>query len=336
MRFQLDAARSRMAALNGEVRMRRSEVRARQERAEDMATYFVFSDESGKYNENYRNRGHKYFVRSALLFDSANWLAVKTRIDALKVQAQIPVETEFKWNYMRLIYNHQKGGRRIRPKGGAYPFRKHDIDELIAFVRRTISLFHRYGESKIICTFTENLPIRRWRILLGGSTATEGTSRNPTRQNICKWHLQELMQRVEMEMQRSNSLAVVFFDEESDRTTEKHVRNCYHDMYHNGDFIKNYQHIKDSLCFEDSSHSTGIQVADYIAGIFNAFLNDDDISYALMRDCILPILRKESTGDYLGYGIREVPRDESKRQSVSEKIKRKLLVEQRAGDIIRF
>ncbi len=49
-----------------------------------MATYFVFSDEAGGYQENYKGKGHKYFVRSALLLNSENWITLKNDIDNLK------------------------------------------------------------------------------------------------------------------------------------------------------------------------------------------------------------------------------------------------------------
>jgi len=288
-----------------------------------MATYFVFSDESGEYQEYYRGKGQKYFVRSALLFNSENWIALKDNIDNLKKNAGIQIFTEFKWRYIHLIRMYQEGKLRIKKAESLYSFKDYNLNTLIDFVRKSISLFHGYADSKIICTFTENVPIKPWRLLAGGIVAMQGGSKNPTIHNIYKWHLQDLMIRIEMEMQ-NNNLAVLFFDEDN-KKTESHLRNSYHEVYHNATFIEEYKHIKDSLCFEDSRHSIGTQISDYIAGIFNAFLNDNNIGYDLMKDCILPILCKDSSGDYLGYGIKEIPTDENKKAFLRQKIKEKLL-----------
>ena len=286
-----------------------------------MATYFVFSDESGEYLERSRTPRHKYFVRSALLFNSVNWTELKNAVDNLKAGAGIPAYREFKWCYISPIKSYQKYSHKLRKTRDWHSYKDYDIGTLIKFVCENILLFHKYQDSKVIYTFTENKP---WTILTAGGKITGLETKNPTTHNIYKWHLQELMQRVKMEMQSGDNLAVLFFDQDN-KKTELHLRNSYHDMYHTGDFIKEYKHIKDSLCFEHSHQSTGIQIADYIAGIFNAFLNDDEISYDLMKNCILPILRKSPSGDYLGYGIREVPRDENRRQSLRQKIKEKLV-----------
>jgi hypothetical protein len=283
-----------------------------------MATYFVFSDESGQYQEYYRDKGAKYFVRSALLFNSENWMALKNDIDILKKDTGIPIHTEFKWRYLNLIRLYQGGKLKINGTEDWCQFKDHNVISLIDFIRRIISLFHRYADSKTIFTFTENVPVKMWKILLKGIIVNQGESANPTIHHIYKWHLQELMQRVEMEIQGNNNLAILFFDQDS-KDTEKHLRNSYHEIYHNGDFIKKYLHIKDSICFEHSHQSVGIQIADYIAGIFNAFLKSETIGCDLM-ECILPILRKSPSGDFLGYGIREVPKDENKRQWLREKM----------------
>lgn len=124
---------------------------------------------------------------------------------------------------------------------------------------------------------------------------------------IYKWHLQELMQRMEMEIQqRFDNLAVMFFDS-TDIGVEKLLREAYSSIYTSGDYIKNYSHIKDSISFEQSHHSFGIQIADYTAGSFNGFLHDYEFGTSIFKECIYGLLRRDDKGEMMGYGIRVVP-----------------------------
>jgi hypothetical protein len=92
----------------------------------------------------------------------------------------------------------------------------------------------------------------------------------------------------------------------------KYFRDIYSELFLNGDFIKEYNHIKDSINIEFSHHSVGIQIADYISGVFGAFLKGiDNKGYTrganMFKEKVYPHLRKSPSGLIMGYGIREVP-----------------------------
>ncbi|MBA7700662.1 hypothetical protein ES703_109385 [subsurface metagenome] len=98
------------------------------------------------------------------------------------------------------------------------------------------------------------------------------------------------------------------------------LREVYHDIFVEGDFINKYMHIKDSLNLELSHHSAGIQLADFISGCFTGFLRGWSFSTESCKELILPHLRKNDDGEVLGYGIREVPRDEEIRAAIDDKL----------------
>lgn len=125
------------------------------------------------------------------------------------------------------------------------------------------------------------------------------------------------MQRLEMELRFDDgNLGVLFIDPVSNEKNEM-FRQIYYDLFENGDLLK-YKFIKDSLNIENSHHSVGIQIADYISGVFSSILkasdkNDYSIGTKMFYDYVHPNLRRDSLGEIHGFGIREVPRNELNR-----------------------
>ena len=133
-------------------------------------------------------------------------------------------------------------------------------------------------------------------------------------------HMQEIMQRLEMELQtKDENLCTLFIDPVSEETN-KFLRDIYFELYQKGDFIKRYSHIKDSLNMEYSHQSVGIQLADYIAGSFGGFLRGFDISKTIFLNKIKKFLRTDSHGEVFGCGIREVPRNTLLRKQLKESL----------------
>lgn len=126
--------------------------------------------------------------------------------------------------------------------------------------------------------------------------------------DLHKMHLQDIMQRIEMEIQNDDNLAIFFLDPVGLRSDSK-LRQTYHEIYSQGDFIKEYKHIKDSLSFELSYHSIGIQIVDFCAGIFNSTLKGYPTSQDIFKDYIWDFIRKSISENLYGYGIIEVPKN---------------------------
>jgi hypothetical protein len=131
---------------------------------------------------------------------------------------------------------------------------KYDYHTLIDFVENCLNLLNQIEYKKIIVTHTDNINCARI-----GERA------------MLKMHLQEHMQRIEMQIQSrsDDNLAILFFDPVCE-STDKLLRDVYFDLFNSGDFIDSYKHIKDSLNIEHSHQSVGIQLSDYISGSFSS------------------------------------------------------------------
>jgi hypothetical protein len=104
----------------------------------------------------------------------------------------------------------------------------------------------------------------------------------------------------------------LFFDPVGNDKNEM-FRQIYYELFENGDYIEKYKFIKDSLNIENSHHSVGIQIADYISGAFSSILkasidNDYSRGVKMFYESVYPNLRRGWDGAIQGYGIREVPR----------------------------
>jgi hypothetical protein len=126
---------------------------------------------------------------------------------------------------------------------------------------------------------------------------------------------------MEIQSKTLNNLVILFFDPVSE-AMDKFFRDAYFDLYNSGDFISKYIHIKDSLNFEHSHQSVGIQIADYISGTFSSMLkgiNTDNYKYGkdMYFDYIKPNLCQKFSIIW-GYGLREVPSNKEYRKKLRD------------------
>ncbi len=263
-------------------------------------TYFCFSDECGDYKPNMtekQKRIHPFYIRTTLLINSNEWKKLNKRFREVKEKYGLPISKEIKWANLWTLRSYQKDKKPIPAKLGLQHLEKFDYHSLIDFVEESLSLINELKEKKIIATYTKN----------ANNYATNEKSM------IC-FHVQEHIQRLEMELQvDEDNLGVLFFDPVSNDKNEL-FRQIYNELFESGDFIEKYSFIKDSLNIENSHHSVGIQIADYISGAFSSVLkasidNDYSRGVKMFYDCVHPNLRRGWQGNIQGYGIREVPRN---------------------------
>jgi hypothetical protein len=260
-------------------------------------TYFCFSDECGEYYQNITHRQlltHPFYVRSTLLINSSEWKFLNNRFRELREKYGIPFG-EIKWVNLWSLRNYQKNQKEVPEKTGFKHLENIDYHTIIDFIEESLSILNELNSKKIIITYTRN-----------------NKARGYSEKKILTFHLQEHMQRIEMELQEhEDNLGVLFFDPVSTIKNEM-FRKIYNKLYQNGDFINNYSFIKDSLNIENSHHSVGIQIADFISGAFSALLKsspDKDYSRGtkMFFNSVYPNLRKNLYTGVHGWGIREVP-----------------------------
>ena len=240
--------------------------------------------------------------------NASEWKNLNSRFRELKGNYGLPLGKEIKWAYLWNLRFYKKNDKPI-PKNREFKFLEgFDYHALIDFVGNALELIHTISEKKIIVTFTKNdsVPAINEKALLA-------------------MHLQEHMQRIEMELQVDDgNLGVLFFDPISNEKNEM-FRQIYYELFENGDFIEKYKFIKDSLNIENSHQSVGIQMADYISGAFSSVLKSDFGDYSLgikmFNKSIKPCLRTYKK-EILGAGIREVPRDKETRDWIGKMIEK--------------
>jgi hypothetical protein len=271
-----------------------------------MSVYFVFSDESGCY-EKIRNdnfiRAHPFYCRASLIIDSDDWVSLKEKIYKLKKDYGIPLENEVKWSYLWSL-KKDKMNDTLNNTKDYYFLKDFSYDHLFDYIKCCLESLIKCSYCKLIFTVTLN--------------DTKYTS-NISKPKIYRFHIQDAMQRIEMEIQNDRNLAILFLDPISNKT-DKLIREAYNAIFLSGDYISEYRHIKDSLSFEISQHSFGIQLADYCVGIFNSVLKNRSNSKEIFNSILLKLLRKNPCGDSIGFGITEVPKKKSAREFIRRRV----------------
>lgn len=269
--------------------------------------HFAFSDECGNYIKD-RNKGfirsHPYYIRVTFLIRALEYKELSNRFVAKKREYNLPEDKEIKWSYLWSLRKHEKNDKEIREHKDYYFLRGHDYHDLIDFVEESLALFHDLDFVKIIFTVTDN----------SHSISFEDL-------RLLKMHLEELLPRLEMELQHdARNLAVIFVDP-INKNKNKLLREAYFEISQDNDLIDEYSHVKDSLNFENSSHSVGIQLADFLAGCTSAFFkcqhrDSYERGNEMFRNNVIPFLRRNNYGSPLGYGIREVPSNSKFREKI--------------------
>lgn len=132
-----------------------------------------------------------------------------------------------------------------------------------------------------------------------------------------------MLQRTQFETQTNkNDLALIFFDPIGGKKSQL-LRDIYYDIQTKGDFVKDYKNVNDSLNLEYSHHSTGIQIADFLAGLMMGVLKGYDRSIDIFGKAVHPKLRNYHNR-ILGAGICEIPTDEKQRTELRLYLNQKL------------
>jgi hypothetical protein len=268
-----------------------------------MSIYFAFSDECGNYQPNRSDlyiKKNPYYIRSTILIKASDWRRINEQFLKLKKLHSLPINKEIKWSYIWRIFHDIQNGKKITQKSPYYYLSKFDRDSLLQFVEDSINLLSNV-DNKIILNVSSN----------------KGSCNAPL-EDFYEMHIQAIMLRIEMELANDpENLCVIFFDPVSQ---EKSLREIYYKLYKQGKFIKKYYHIKDSINFECSHHSVGIQISDFVAGCFNGFLRNFEQSTILFEKCLLNKIRVSGKGKIIGYGILSVPRDRDVINMVNKKL----------------
>lgn len=270
-----------------------------------MDAYYAFSDEAGAYDNHTSDRffaSHPYYVRANVLVEIGEYAEYQKAIHNLNEEMKIPLFEEIKWSD---LWSKRRG----KPRND-FISSLHDED-ISEYFNKVLAKAASMESLKIIMTVTKN-----------------GVHNVANKDTMMRFHLQEALQRVNSEL-KSKGFATFIIDELPEDFSAQ-TKNICHWLVENGDIVK-YSALYSGILFEKSNLSAGIQLADYTAGIFNSFLKSVDskpgnyqVAKEKFRSYIYPLLRRSITGEIMGYGIREVTRDNDLRLKIKTAIKKEV------------
>lgn len=254
-------------------------------------SFLVFTDEAGAYNkmpsEPFR-RSHPFYIRSNTYLSANDYRVFQGKVQALNKLYGIPIGEEVKWSDLWEVH---------RGKFRTSFLQGFSEDKLKGYYRRVL----QYASNKDSLRFLFTVTCVYTQLCYHSES------------ELLKFHLQESMQRVNMDAQ-PDGFATIIMDELTPDKIKK-LKSAYHEIAVTGDLIK-YKNIYSGVLTESSSQSPGIQLADFAAGIMNGYLRGALLSRGkyefatdLYKEFVAPRLRKHADGRIMGYGVREVPSD---------------------------
>jgi len=223
-----------------------------------LRTFFCFIDDAGNYQQNRSQKFIKrnpYYIKACVIIPADKWktLAIYQRSLTKKYTSQ--ALKEIKWNHLWKLRRREILKKKISYRSNEEFLKSISFSSALKYADELIQILPEIN-AKIIFTVTPNC-VFTYRV---------------SEKNIERMHLQDLMQRIEMEVakqDRSNGLAILFCDQMSGEEDEVDVKEKYHELYCTGDLIASYSHIMDCISFLSSHQSCSIQLADFVAGAFN-------------------------------------------------------------------
>ena len=212
-----------------------------------VGTFFVFSDEAGAYQKNPSEsfrQSHPFYIRSNVRMSAEDYRLFQNELKALNERYGVPVGEEIKWSDLWEV---------IKGRPRADFLREIQPDRLKGYYRK---VFEAATQRESVCFF---FSITFLFIQHGYQAEME----------ILKFHLQEVMQRMEMDAKPDGFVTIILDEVNHDK--DKLLKAVCHRLSVEGDFVK-YNHLYHGVLMESSAQSAGIQLADFSAGITNGFL----------------------------------------------------------------
>lgn len=261
-----------------------------------MRTFFVFSDECGNYSETrsskFKNK-HPFYVRSTVMVESEEYRQFEKEVAGLKDSMRFPPNGEIKWAHIGDVRN----GRPPMFLEGRTE------EELKNYIRALLESAADMSSLRYIFTVTDN-----------------NTEVHIRYENIVAWHIQNALQRVQMDLKRHEDYGIIIIDDLDDKNKKINER-CYQ-MMCAGDFVS-YNNLKKSILVDYSHQCIGLQLADIVAGAFtNALIRQTrgagfPFAGELYSEIITKNIRCAGTAGAMyvyspyasiGYGLSAIPR----------------------------
>jgi len=225
---------------------------------------FIFSDEAGWI------KPEKYYLRTALMIEENAYFQLQHQFIELKKEYGIPPNEEFKASDVWHLLKYQEKGIPL-PKKDRHrleKYTKNHYPHYWDFILRSLELIPNTSSIVVVWTYFFNTPPK-------------------AQEEIEKDFLQVLMLRIEDELKERDKYGIILYDESSMNA----LSHYYSIIFHEGKFVHEYSHIKDSIAFEVSTFSSGIQIVDYVASVIHNSLRGYTYSINAFNEYIKPLLR---------------------------------------------
>ncbi|MBR3058956.1 MAG: DUF3800 domain-containing protein [Clostridiales bacterium] len=259
-----------------------------------MNSYYVFSDEAGSYQRwpsEKHLRSHPYYIRSNVIMETNDYRQFQVEMKRIRKKYRIPDCEEIKWSD---LWRKEKNNPR---------------NQIISRMS-TANLMEYYREIMFIADQKEST---QYVYTITDLTDFASHGYNMKIETFYRLHLQDIFQRIQMEMQTNDGFATLVMDDLNPETI-KLLKAACHGFATEGDYVE-YDNLYQGVLIENSLYSPGIQLADYSAGLMNGFLRQailspDNYQFAtcLFNDFVLPRLRSYHTGKIVGYGVVDIPK----------------------------
>jgi len=226
---------------------------------------FIFSDESGGI------KAESYYLRTALMVNAGGYFQLQRQFIELKKEYGIPLDEEFKAADVWHLLKYQENGTPLpkRHKQRLEKYTKKHYSYYWEFILKSLELIPDTSTIIAVWTYFFNTPFK-------------------AQEEIEKDFLQVLMLRIEDELKEQGRHGIILYDQSS---IEK-LSNYYNLIFHEGKFVNSYTHIKDSIAFEVSTFSSGLQIVDYTASVIHNSLRGYGHSVTAFKKYIRPIIRR--------------------------------------------
>jgi len=248
--------------------------------------YLLFLDESGTPPANAKVN-QRYFVIGGLVIPAAEWRTVHDRLQGLKTRKGI--RGEVKWRYFA------PGNDDV-----ANPMALMKFEERDAIRTEILKIIVSVPSIRIVASVTSVKTVFKMTSIENANDVYALTYKTVTER--FQYFLQDLNKQTGRE-----ECGMVVCDHrgaDDDRTLRAHHQKLIGNPQRL--YTSRYNNFVETLFFAPSHLSTGIQLADIVAGsIWRKFEKDDSRCYDLLTRAI----RKGPQGQVDGYGIVKVPKD---------------------------
>lgn len=248
--------------------------------------YILFLDESGTPPASVQAaKGQKYFVIGGLTIPAAEWKSVAAKLHGLKTRNKL--HGELKWRFFAPGNDDE-----------ANPMREMEFAQRDQIRKEALGIVTSVKSIKVIAAVASIPAAFAIPSIESADDLYRLTYKTLTER--FQYYLQDLRRQT-----GSEQYGIIVCDHrgpDNDRALRAHHQQL---IAGPGVYTSRYPNFIETIFFAPSHMSTGLQLADIVAGsIWRKYERGDDRAYALLEDAI----RKSPSGSVDGFGIIKVPK----------------------------